>query len=63
MREAAEPHALVEYRDATAEQTKLSEDLIVTCFQAFHWFQPMPTLREFHRILKPSGRLALIWNE
>ncbi|WP_255409339.1 class I SAM-dependent methyltransferase [Chlorogloea sp. CCALA 695] len=65
MREAAEPHPLGECRDATAEQTKLSEESVdlVTCFQAFHWFQSMPTLRKFHRILKPSGRLALIWNE
>ncbi len=65
MRMAADPHPLIEYRDATAEQTKLSDASVdlVTCFQAFHWFQPIPTLKEFHRILKPSGRLALIWNE
>lgn len=35
---------------------------LVTCFQAFHWFDPQPTLQEFARILKPSGRLAAVWN-
>jgi SAM-dependent methyltransferase len=65
MREAAEPHALLEFRDGSAEATNLpdySVDL-VTCFQAFHWFDPEPTLSEFHRILKPSGRLAIVWND
>ena len=34
----------------------------MTCFQAFHWFTPEPTLQELQRILKPSGRLAVVWN-
>ncbi|MDZ8184750.1 MAG: class I SAM-dependent methyltransferase [Nostoc sp. ChiSLP02] len=64
MREAAEPHTLVEFRDGTAELTKLADESVdlVTCFQAFHWFNPEPALSEFHRILKPSGRLAVVWN-
>jgi SAM-dependent methyltransferase len=64
MREAAEPNPLVEFRDGTAEFTKLSENSVdlVTCFQAFHWFAPEPSLSEFRRILKPSGRLAVVWN-
>ncbi|MBD2436818.1 class I SAM-dependent methyltransferase [Nostoc sp. FACHB-110] len=64
MREAAEPHALVEFRNGTAESTQLPDNYVdlVTCFQAFHWFNPEPTLLEFHRILKPSGRLAVVWN-
>lgn len=64
MREVAEAHPLIEFRDGTAEITQIpnkSVDL-VTCFQAFHWFNPEPSLREFHRILKPSGRLAVVWN-
>lgn len=36
---------------------------IVTAAQAFHWFRPEPSKREFQRILKPEGKLALIWNE
>ncbi len=65
MREAASPHALVEFRNGTAEATNLPDSSVdlVTCFQAFHWFDPAPTLWEFHRILKPSGRLALVWND
>lgn len=64
MRETAEPHLLVEFREATAEATHLADASVdlVTCFQAFHWFDPTPTLSEFHRILKPSGRLAVVWN-
>ncbi|WP_017652693.1 class I SAM-dependent methyltransferase [Fortiea contorta] len=64
MRAAAESHPLVELRDGTAEFTQLADNSVdlVTCFQAFHWFNPEPTLSEFHRILKPSGRLAVVWN-
>ncbi len=57
--------SLIEWRDGTAEATNLldaSVDLI-TCFQAFHWFKPEPTLLEFRRILKSSGRLALVFND
>ena len=39
-----------------------SVDLIVAA-QAFHWFDPEPTRKEFKRILKPDGYVALIWNE
>ncbi len=64
MSQLAQPHEQVEYRQATAEQTGLPDRSVdlVTCFQAFHWFNPDPTLVEFARILKPSGRLALVWN-
>ncbi len=64
MSAAAESHPHVEYRAVTAEQTGLSDHSLdlVTCFQSFHWFDPEPTLMEFRRILKPSGRLALVWN-
>ncbi len=64
MREAAESHELVEFRDTTAEATNLPDASIdlVTCFQAFHWFNPETSLLEFRRVLKLSGRLALVWN-
>jgi SAM-dependent methyltransferase len=48
-----------------AEATGLpnqSVDLI-TCAQAFHWFDPEKTRSEFCRILKPGGLTAIIWNE
>lgn len=65
MREAALPHPLVEFRDGTAQATNLPDASVdlVTCFQAFHWFDPEPTLVEFDRILKRLGRLAVVWND
>lgn len=50
---------------APAEATTLpdaSVDLI-TVAQAFHWLDPVAARREFARILKPGGHVALIWNE
>jgi hypothetical protein len=50
---------------ATAENTGLAEHSIdlVTAAQAAHWFDREKTRREFQRILKPSGYVALIWND
>lgn len=49
----------------TAEETGLPDhgvDLI-TAAQAFHWFDRAKAKKEFARILKPGGVVALIWNE
>lgn len=65
MRDAADTHTLVEFHDGVAENTGLpdqSVDLVLAA-QAFHWFRPEDSLREFHRILKQTGRLAVMWNE
>ena len=64
MREVAQTHPLVEFRYGSAEDTSLPDASVdlVTCFQAFHWFNPKPTLKEFARILKPQGTIALVWN-
>lgn len=64
MKNAAEFHPLVEFREGTAESTNIPEKSVdlVTCFHAFHWFNPESTLLEFQRIIKPSGRLAIVWN-
>lgn len=64
MHKAATPHERVEFLTGTAEQIPLemaSVDLVIS-FQAFHWFDFMKSLEEFHRILKLGGRLALMWN-
>ncbi|WP_153100209.1 class I SAM-dependent methyltransferase [Paraburkholderia hayleyella] len=48
----------------TAEATTLdaaSVDLVIAA-QAFHWFDLAKAKREFARILRPSGRVALFWN-
>lgn len=34
----------------------------VTVAQAFHWFDGPRALASFHRVLKPGGRLGLVWN-
>jgi SAM-dependent methyltransferase len=64
MRQAAKPDSLVKFQDGNAENTKLENNSVdlVTCFQAFHWFNREPTLKEFARILKPKGRLAAVCN-
>src|ERR1043165_6742706 len=65
MRRAAAPHPRVTFLEATADKTFLPDASVnlVTAFQAFHWFEPNTTLAEFHRILRPGGRVALAWNE
>jgi SAM-dependent methyltransferase len=64
MRDAAEPHPRVRFADGTAEATQLDDGAVdlVTVAQAFHWFDVPRALREFHRVLRPGGRLAILWN-
>jgi SAM-dependent methyltransferase len=51
--------------EGSAEATTLPSDSVdfVAAGQAFHWFQMPAARNEFHRILKPGGRVLVIWNE
>jgi SAM-dependent methyltransferase len=50
--------------DGTAEEIPVvdaSADAVVAA-QAFHWFDGDRALPEIHRVLRPDGRLGMMWN-
>ena len=49
----------------SAEHTLLPDTSIdmVLAAQAFHWFDAPTVRKEFERILKPKGKVLLLWNE
>ena len=51
-------------RAAAAEALPFADGSLdaITVAQAFHWFDAAGALAEFHRVLRPGGRLGLIWN-
>ncbi len=54
MRAKAEAHPRVEWRDGTAERTRLADasvEAVVAC-QAFHWFATPAAMSEFRRIAR-----------
>jgi len=50
--------------DGTAENTGLPDQCVdaVTCAQAFHWFDGEKFKLECQRILKPGGRVFVVYN-
>jgi SAM-dependent methyltransferase len=52
-------------QDGTAERTGLGDASVdlVTCAQAFHWFDAVKASTEFRRILKAGGGVAIVWND
>ena len=50
--------------NGSAEATTLPHQSadIVAAAQAFHWFDPDKAREEFRRILRPGGRVVLLWN-
>jgi SAM-dependent methyltransferase len=54
MRDSAQPHPRIEWRDARAERTGLADrsvDVVTIC-QAFHWFANDEAMSEFRRIAR-----------
>lgn len=49
----------------TAERSGLADESIdlITAAQAFHWFREDETRKEFRRVLKADGWVALVWNQ
>jgi len=47
-----------------AEAIPLDDDSVdaITVGQAFHWFRHDEAVPELHRVLRPGGALALVWN-
>ena len=64
MRRAAAPQSNVAWVAGRAEAIGLRAETcgLVLSAQSFHWFSPSEALVEFARILKPRGRLAIVWN-
>jgi SAM-dependent methyltransferase len=52
----------VEYRAGTSSDTGLATDSadVVLAVQAMHWMEPVSTLREVARILRPGGAFAVL---
>lgn len=48
----------------TAEDIPLADDSVdaVLVAQAWHWFDPERAIKEVSRVLRPGGRLGLVWN-
>jgi SAM-dependent methyltransferase len=69
MREAGEEYLAAYPRftsiDGSAEATMLPSSSVdfITVGQAFHWFKPEPARREFARILRLDGWVAIVWND
>lgn len=57
--------ANVGWSDGRAEVTGLPDGCVdlVTVAQAFHWFDRPAFKQECRRLLRPGGRVALIWND
>jgi SAM-dependent methyltransferase len=60
--ERTAPGADVRAGQAEALPLEAAEVDAVVAGQAFHWFANAAALDEFARVLRPEGRLGLVWN-
>ena len=65
MRAKAVPDPRVRWIDGTAEATTLADASVdvAAAFQAWHWFDHDAAIRELRRVVRPGGRLAVLYNE
>ncbi len=54
----------IDAREGSAESIPAADASLdaVVCAQSFHWFATAEALREVYRVLRPGGRLGLVWN-
>lgn len=61
----ARVHPAADARQARADALPLGDDTVdaVLVGQAWHWFPHAQAAAEIRRVLRPGGRLGLIWNQ
>jgi len=58
-------HPRISWLAGTAERTTLPDHSVdlAAAFQAWHWFDHAATLAEMRRVVRPGGRIAVLYNE
>jgi SAM-dependent methyltransferase len=60
----AQRYPEIELLDGSAEHIPLKSGTVdaVICAHSFHWFANPEAMAEIYRVLKPGGRLGVVWN-